>query len=51
MFYAGSAPGLVSGVLQVNAKVPDNAPQGSAIPVILTVGNHSSQDGATLAVK
>lgn len=51
MFYAGSAPGLVSGVLQVNAKVPDNAPQGSAIPVILTVGDHSSQDGATLAVK
>ena len=51
VLYAGSAPGMVSGVLQVNVKVPPDAPQGNAVPVTLTVGDRDSRDGATLAVK
>jgi uncharacterized protein (TIGR03437 family) len=49
--YAGSAPGLVSGAFQVNLLVPDNAPSGSAVPVVLTVGQASSQGRATLAIQ
>jgi len=51
ILYAGSAPGLVAGVLQVNAKIPNNASTGNAVPVVLTVGDHSSQDATTLAVQ
>jgi len=51
VLYAGSAPGLVAGVLQVNARIPDNASTGDAVPVVLTVGDHSSQNGTTLAVR
>ena len=51
VLYAGSAPGLVAGVLQINAKVPDGAPTGTAVPIVLAVGDHSSQSGATLAIK
>jgi len=49
--YAGSAPGLVSGALQVNLLVPDNAPSGAAVPVVLTVGTVSSQGRATLVIQ
>jgi uncharacterized protein (TIGR03437 family) len=51
VLYAGSAPGLVAGVLQINARVPNNVAAGAAVPVVLTVGDHSSPDGTTLAVK
>jgi uncharacterized protein (TIGR03437 family) len=49
--YAGSAPGLVSGAFQVNLLVPDGAPSGAAVPVVLTVGTASSQGRATLAIQ
>jgi uncharacterized protein (TIGR03437 family) len=52
--YAGSAPGLVSGVMQVNLVIPANAPTGGAVPVIVTVGTASTQTGAnivTLAIQ
>lgn len=51
VLYAGGAPGLVAGVLQVNAKIPAEAPSGSAVPVLLTVGAASSQPDVTLAVR
>ena len=50
VLYVGSAPGLVSGVLQINARVPERIAAGNA-PVILTVGNAASQAGVTLAVE
>ena len=50
VMYAGAAPGFVSGVLQVNARVPDGVEAGSAIPVLMTAGNATSQTGVTLAV-
>lgn len=49
--WAGSAPGFVAGVLQVNVRVPENAPSGNAIPVILTIGEVSSPATVSLAVR
>ena len=40
--YAGSAPGLVSGVMQVNLLIPANAPVGANVPIIVNVGTASS---------
>jgi uncharacterized protein (TIGR03437 family) len=48
--YAGSAPGSVAGLLQVNAVVPAGVSPGSAIPVVVNVGGISSQGGVTIAV-
>jgi CheY-like chemotaxis protein len=41
----------VAGLLQVNFRVPANAPTGGAIPLVLTVGDNSSPDGVTMAVR
>ncbi len=46
--YAGSAPGLVSGVMQVNVTIPANAPTGT-VPVVVTVGTAKSQSGTSAA--
>ncbi|MFN7921436.1 MAG: BACON domain-containing carbohydrate-binding protein [Bryobacteraceae bacterium] len=49
--YAGVAPFLVAGVLQVNVAVPQNIAPGPAVPVKIRVGTFASQDGVTLAVR
>jgi uncharacterized protein (TIGR03437 family) len=49
--YAGSAPGLVSGVLQVNAVVPEGVAPGPAIPIVLAAGTARSQTGVTIAIQ
>ena len=51
VLYAGAAPGLVSGVLQVNARVPAEVGPGGAVAVVVTVGGVSSQAGVTLGVR
>ncbi|MDQ1471375.1 MAG: hypothetical protein QOJ99_2855 [Bryobacterales bacterium] len=48
--YAGSAPTLVGGVLQVNVRVPADAAAGIA-PVTLRVGDALSQPGVTVALR
>jgi uncharacterized protein (TIGR03437 family) len=48
--YAGSAYGLVAGVTQVNVVVPDGAPTGSAVPIVLQVGANPSPSGVTVAL-
>ena len=48
--YAGAAPFIVSGVMQVNIQLPDNVPAGS-IPVVVTVGSAASQANVTVAVQ
>ena len=48
-FY-GEAPGIVSGVLQVNVTVPANAPAGSD-QVQVMLGGNSSQTGATVYIQ
>jgi len=45
--YAGSSPGELSGVLQVEAVVPSGAGTG-AVPVVMTIGSASSQTSATI---
>ena len=47
--YAGAAPGEVAGVIQINAQIPGSV-SGTAVPVVLKVGNAQSQSGATIAV-
>jgi uncharacterized protein (TIGR03437 family) len=49
--YAGAAPGIVAGVLQVNARIPDSAHPGPSVPVLVKVGGKPSQPGVTVAVK
>lgn len=48
--YAGSAPSMVSSILQVEAIVPNGAGTGE-VPVVLTVGTAGSQAGVTVALK
>jgi uncharacterized protein (TIGR03437 family) len=49
--YAGAAPGLVAGVLQVNARIPLSLASAGDLPVELTVGSRSSPSGVTIAVR
>jgi uncharacterized protein (TIGR03437 family) len=51
ILYAGAAPQYVAGLLQVNARVPATVTPGDAVPIVLTVGNASSRDGVTIAVR
>jgi uncharacterized protein (TIGR03437 family) len=48
--YAGSAPGIVSGVMQVNLQIPAGAASGTD-PLIITVGTTPCQTGVTIAVQ
>jgi uncharacterized protein (TIGR03437 family) len=49
--FAGEAPHSMAGLLQVNFRVPANAPAGDAVPVVLSVGNSRSLDGVTMAIR
>jgi uncharacterized protein (TIGR03437 family) len=51
VLYAGAAPGMVAGVLQVNCIVPLDSPSGYTVPILLSVGKASSQTGVTMAIK
>jgi uncharacterized protein (TIGR03437 family) len=50
VLYAGSAPTLVHGVLQVNVRIPAGLPSGNN-PIKLIVGNNASAPGTTVSVK
>jgi uncharacterized protein (TIGR03437 family) len=49
--YAGTSPGSVNGLVQVNVIVPQNAPSGGAIPVQLEVNGQLSRAGVTVAIE
>ncbi len=51
VLYAGSAPHLVSGMMQVNVRLNSSVPRGLAIPVELRVGPAPSQSGVTVAIQ
>jgi uncharacterized protein (TIGR03437 family) len=51
IIYAGEAPHMAEGALQVNFRVPAKAPLGDAVPVVLTVGSAHSPDGVTMGVR
>ncbi|MCU1330242.1 MAG: repeat containing protein [Bryobacterales bacterium] len=47
--YAGAAPTLVAGAMQINAEIPAGITPGAAVPVIVTIGGVRSRT-ATIAV-
>jgi uncharacterized protein (TIGR03437 family) len=47
--YAGAAPGLVAGVIQVNAKIPEDTPRGTVVPVQIIIGTATSQANVMVA--
>jgi uncharacterized protein (TIGR03437 family) len=49
--YQGAAPGLVAGVMQVNAQVPAAVSSGPAVPVTLRAGGIAGLNTVTMAVK
>jgi uncharacterized protein (TIGR03437 family) len=51
VLYAGGAPGIVAGVIQVNLRIPAASQTGAAVPVLLLVGNSISQLGIALAIQ
>ena len=52
--YAGSSPGAIAGLVQVNAIVPPTARTGQAIPITVSIGataaSRRTQPGVTFAV-
>jgi endo-1,4-beta-xylanase len=48
--YAGTAPGLVNGAMQVDLQIPTGLAPGPQ-PVVITVGTAVSQSGITVAVQ
>ena len=51
VLYAGAAPEMVQGVIQINARVPATASTGPTITVVFAAGNYSSPSTVTVAVK
>jgi uncharacterized protein (TIGR03437 family) len=49
--YVGAAPGMMPGVLQINAQISPTVAAGPSVPVHITIGGVPSQDGVTLAVR
>jgi uncharacterized protein (TIGR03437 family) len=46
-----AAAGTVSGVLEVNIRIPPGISAGDAVPIVLLIGGASTQAGVTLAVR
>jgi uncharacterized protein (TIGR03437 family) len=44
--FAGQAPGQATGLMHVNAQIPNGLKPGGYVPVVLTVGGVSTVDGA-----
>ena len=51
VLYQGAAPGIVQGVLQINAVVPTGITPGDTVPIELTIAGVTSPAGVTLAVR
>jgi uncharacterized protein (TIGR03437 family) len=49
--FAGSAPGFVDGVNQLNLLLSSDTPAGSALPLVITVGGKASAATATISVQ
>lgn len=51
VLYAGGAPGLVAGVIQINIRIPADAPTGDGVMVIVNSGEIPGARWVTLAVR
>jgi uncharacterized protein (TIGR03437 family) len=50
VLYAGTAPGIIAGVLQINVRIPDGAASGE-VHVVVKAGSYSSPNTVTLVVQ
>ena len=50
VLYAGLSPGSISGLYQINVRVPASTSAGD-IPVVITIGGFQTQSGATIPVQ
>ena len=48
--YAGEAPGLVAGMMQLNVQIPANALSG-ALQILVSIGGRTSENGVTVSVQ
>lgn len=51
VLYTGGVVGLVNGLIQINAQLPDEMTAGKALPLTLTINGQMSQTGVTVSVK
>jgi uncharacterized protein (TIGR03437 family) len=51
VLYAGAAPGLISGLLQVNVRIPQSTVSSFSVPVLLSVGAIEGPGNVTLSVR
>lgn len=51
ILYAGAAPNYVAGLMQLNVRIPTDAPLGEQVPVLLTIGNRTSPAGVTMVIR
>jgi uncharacterized protein (TIGR03437 family) len=42
---------IYTGEIQVNVTIPANAPTGSAVPLVVSIGGASSRSDATIAIQ
>jgi len=49
--YSGAAPGLIQGLIQINARVPAAAPFGAAVSIVVRINNIDSPAGVTVAIR
>jgi uncharacterized protein (TIGR03437 family) len=49
--YAGAAPGIIQGVVQLNVTVPIGVAPGNSVPVDVTIGGVTSPSGVTVAIR
>jgi uncharacterized protein (TIGR03437 family) len=49
--FAGGAEGQVAGISQIQARVPDTAPSGPAVTLVLLVEGYAAQFEATIAIQ
>ena len=48
--YAGEAPAMVAGMMQLNVQVPSTAPSGD-LSITVSIGGNISQSGVTVSVR
>lgn len=51
VLYAGAAPGLVAGLVQINIQIPAGVAPSPAVPVSLTVGGVGVAPGVTVSIQ
>lgn len=51
VLYAGGAPGLVAGLIQINVELASTTPRGDSVPVQFSAGEALSPDTVTLSIR